>query len=439
MIAQKAQYTPRVRVKPKPEERVRVLWRRLYLSAKARPDKSFGVLYDKVCSVEVLREAWKRVSRKGGCAGVDGKSIRWIREYGVERYLEELREALVEERYRPDKIQRRYIPKPDGRKRPLGIPTVTDRVVETAVKIVIEPLFEADFLECSYGFRPKRSAHQAIWRIEGYLRMGYRWMVDVDLKSYFDTMPHEPLMELVKRRVRDPKVLRLIRRWLKAGVMENGVVEHPELGSPQGGCLSPLLSNIYLHELDKRWQKRTGKIVRYADDFVILCRTEGEARCEYEHLQEVVQKMHLTLNEEKTRVARVRDGFDFLGFSFRVGEYYRRGKRREIMIKLPRAKAVKAMRGKIKEAVKAVPLGEPVREAVEAVNIRLKGWTNYFQICNVWHSLKKLDWYAGEQLRLFLRRKHQRKRTRGGTLWPNDYFHQHYGLYTATQLYSGRC
>ncbi len=429
MIAERAQHTPK--------KRVRELQRRLYSSAKADPERSFGILYDKVYSKKVLREAWKRVSRNGGSAGVDEKSIEWIWEYGVKKYLEELRNALVEEWYRPDKILRVYILKLDGRKRPLGIPTVTDRVVQAAVKMVIEPLFEADFLECSYGFRPKRSSHQAIAEIEKYLRNGYRWIVDVDLKSYFDTIPHEPLMKLVERRVRDPKVLRLIRRWLKAGVMEKGEIKYPEMGSPQGGVLSPLLSNIYLHELDKEWQKRGAgvKLIRFADDVIILCRTEEEARREYAYLQEVVKGMQLTLNEEKTRVAPVREGFNFLGFSFRLGTYFRNGKRREIMIKVPRHRAVKAIQMKIKEAVKDIRLGESVAQAVKAVNRRLKGWANYFQIGNVWKTLKKLVRHAGEQLRLFMRRKYQRKRTQCGSRWPNTYFHEQYGLYTVAQLY----
>lgn len=438
MIARKAQYVLNWAVKPR--ERVRLLWERLYSSAKAKSERSYGILYDKVCRMDVLHEAWKQVSQKGTSPGVDGKTIKEIKQYGVEKYLEELREALVEERYHPNKIRRAYILKPDGQKRPLGIATITDRVAQTAVRIVIEPLFEADFLECSYGFRPGRSPHQAIGQIEKYLWMGYRWIVDVDLKSYFDTIPHEPLMKLVQRRVRDPRVLRLIRWWLRAGVLEDGVVEYPELGAPQGACLSPLLSNIYLHELDKEWQSRgvRVKLVRFADDLLILCPTEEEARREHAHLQQVLQRMQLKLNEEKTRVVPVREGFDFLGFSFRLGIYYRGGKRREIMIKVPRAKAVKAMRARIKEVVKAIPLGKSVNEAVKVVNVRLKGWANYFHISNAWCSLKKLVWYATAQLRLFMRRKYQRKRIHGSSRWPNLYFHEHHELYTVAQLYERR-
>lgn len=321
--------------------------------------------------------------------------------------------------------------------RPLGIPTVTDRVVQMAVKIVIEPLSEADFLPCSFGFRPKRSSHQAIREIDEYLRRGFWWVVDVDLKSYFDTIPHDRLMRLVQRRVRDPRILRLIRGWLKAGILEKGEVTYPELGSPQGGVLSPLLSNIYLHEVDKQFHRRGTKVhlVRYADDLLILCGTEADAKEAYERLAQIAIDLGLMLNADKTRVVHASAGFDFLGFSFRCGQYTRNGKLRKIMIKVPRSKARKGIRQRIKEAMKAIPLGESIRTVIAVVNPRLRGWSNYFRISNVWHALKHLVWYAVGQLQLFLRRRYQRKRVRDGRRFPASYFHERHGLYTVSQLY----
>lgn len=425
-----------VKANDTPKERVGAFRQKLGLSAKANPKRSYGNLYDKVYRPDVLREAWDRVSRNGGAAGVDGKSIGWIRKYGVEKYLEELGTELREERYRPERIKRVFIPKPDGRERPLGIPTVMDRVVQMAVKLMIEPLFEADFLDCSYGFRPGRSSHQAIEAVDDHLRRGYRWVVDVDLASYFDTIPHDRLLDRVKRRVHDLKILRLLKAWLKAGVLTDGGVEYPELGSPQGGVLSPLLSNIYLHDLDQACRDRGPRtpMVRYADDLVILCRTPAEAHRSHQWLAGQVQAMGLGLNEAKTRVVSAREGFDFLGFSYRPGRYLWQGQPRTTVIKVPRDRAKQAIRTRIKEAVKAIPLGASVHEVVKSVNARLKGWANYFRISNLYPALKRLVWHAETQIRLFLRRAYQCKRVRGTRRFPSRLIHQHLGLYTANAL-----
>jgi len=419
------------------KNKVRELRRSLYSSAKARPERTYGILYDKVYRPDVLDEAWRLVSRNGGAAGVDGKSIAWIRSYGVAKYLEEIGTILHERRYHPKTIRRVYVPKGDGRDRPLGIPTVTDRVVQMAVKLVIEPLFEADFLPCSYGFRPKRSCRDAIDAVDAHLRNGYRWVVDVDLAGYFDTIPHDRLIQLVERRVHDHRVVRLIRWWLKAGVLEDGTVTYPDRGTPQGGVLSPLLSNIYLHEVDRQWvgDDTDTHLVRYADDLLILCRTKQDAKAAYLRLLQIVEELSLTVNLDKTCVTHAGDGFDFLGFSFRKGQYMWNGQSRSTVVKVPRAKARKGIRQRIKDALKAIPLGEPIQKAVSAVNVRLRGWANYFRIGNAYAALRHLVWYSVGQLQLFLRRRYQRKAVRDSRRYPASYFHERHGLYTVGSLY----
>ena len=272
----KAQSRPR-RAKAKLPARLepaRKLQRALCRAAKQQPERRFTLLYDKVCRRDILQEAWKRVSSNGGAAGVDRQSIADVREYGEERFLAEVEQELRQNRYRAAEVRRVHIPKPGqpGKTRPLGIPTVKDRVVQMAVKLVIEPLFEADFQPCSFGFRPQKNPRMALSAIVQSLNQDYSFVVDVDLKSYFDTIDHDLLMPMVERRVGDVRVLRLIRAWLKAGVMEEGKVTHPDRGSPQGGVISPLLSNIFLHEVDRQWCKAgdatggTVRLVRYADD-----------------------------------------------------------------------------------------------------------------------------------------------------------------------------
>jgi RNA-directed DNA polymerase len=300
------------------EEKVRVLQRKLYRAANAQPGRTFRVLYDKVCMREVLQTAWERVRRNRGSAGIDGETIRDIEAYGVERFLDELREELRSGRYRPQPVRRVFIPKPDGRQRPLGIPRVRDRVAQAAVRLVIEPLFEASFRPGSYGFRPKRDAGQAIQAIRDGVHRGFNEVIDLDLKNYFDTIDQGVLMKLVARRVSDPRVLRMIRRWLRAGVMLEGRREETLVGTPQGGVISPLLANIYLHPLDvysERWMKKT-RMVRYADDLVVLW-PKGHAQKTMLEIRRFLARLRLTVNEEKTRITTAREGFDFLGVHFR--------------------------------------------------------------------------------------------------------------------------
>ena len=431
VTAPKAQRTPRSRGR----ESVRELQRTLYRAAKATPRRRFGILYDKVLRRDVLLEATRRVLANRGAGGVDGQTVEQLRAYGVERFVEELQADLREKRYEPAPVLRRYIPKPDGRQRPLGIPTLRDRVAQMAVKLVIEPLFEADFSDCSWGFRPVRGAHGAHEVIRRTIRNGAHFVVDVDLKSYFDTIDHEKLMVLVRERVTDKWVLRLLRGWLRAGVLEDGRVSTAVAGTPQGGVISPLLANIYLNLLDRLWDKQghalradswQGVLVRYADDLVILTRTEEAACRHFAWLEKLFGRMGLTINEEKTRIARVSEGFDFLGLTFRDAEG--RGTGRRFALSYPRRKAMQAVRQKIKETVRQYPLSATIRDVVIELNRVLDGWGNYFAWANASRHFAKIDLYAVDQVRLFLRRKHHRKTSRGHRAWPIQFLREKLGL-----------
>lgn len=404
-----------------PEERVRSLQRKLYTAAKANSRRRFGLLFDKVHSFDCLQEAWRRVARNAGSSGVDGVTIEQIKEEGVIDFLLEIQKELRTGTYNPSPVLRCYIQKGQHGKRPLGIPVVKDRVVQMAVKLVIEPLFEADFCECSFGFRPQRSNTDAAELVHRWTNR-HKWVVDLDLKSYFDTINHELLMELVRKRVTDKSVLHLIRRWLKAGVMEEGLVSPTRVGAPQGGVISPLLSNIFLNEFDRRWNHNNGRLVRFADDMVILCESRQQAERALKLAHRMLGQMHLTLNRAKTTLVHVRQGFDFLGFTYK--EAYSRKRRRYVRIKFPRAKSMKKARAGIKERVKNIPLGEPLMEAIGALNRQLRGWANYFRIGNSYEAARELTSYACQQLRLFLRRRRARKDIVGYRRWPNGFFYE---------------
>jgi RNA-directed DNA polymerase len=408
---------------------VRVLQRGLYRAAKAQKERRFGVLYDKVYREDILWAAWEQVRANGGAPGVDGQTIRDIEQAGAGEFLKGLATELCEKRYRPNRVRRVYIPKPGkSEKRPLGIPVVKDRVVQAAVKLVIEPIFEADFQPCSYGFRPKRDAHQAIEAVAKYVTYGCAQVIDADLKRYFDSIPHERLMEVIGRRISDVGILRLIRWWLEAGVMEEDRITYSDTGTPQGGVISPLLANIYLNELDRLWTERgynsiryEAYLVRYADDMVILCRRD--ARRYYEEFKREIERLGLELNEEKTRVVDAKVGFDFLGMRFG----YRRSRRGKMnCYKWPTPKAVSRVKEKIRRAIGGRGNWD-LAEAIRRVNPIIRGWGNYFRYGNSFEQFEKVDRYARWRLRWQYWVEH-RKHRRGMRDFPRDLYAEG-GLY----------
>ena len=396
-----------------PIDKARQLERALYRAAKRSAGRRFHALYDKVYRQDILRRAWELVKANRGVAGVDSQTVQLIEETGREVFLRQLQEQLREGRYRPRPVKRVYIPKSDGRKRPLGIPAVRDRVVQAAVKIVMEPIFEADFQPCSFGFRPKRSAHDANEVIRQVANQGYEWVVDADIENCFDTIDHKKLMEMVEKRISDRRMLKLIRQFLKAGVLEDGKVRRQTTGTPQGGVLSPLLANIYLNSLDKVWMegcRRVGVLIRYADDEVVLCRTETDAQQALRCLHIIMECLGLKLHPSKTRLVNLkggREGFDFLGFHHRKVSSRRR--RRYYLRRWPGRNAMKAIRDKIRAITgQRRYLVLSLNELIGEVNPVLRGWGNYFKVGNSSKQLHAIDGYVRERLCLFLSKKHGR-------------------------------
>ena len=383
------------------KEKVRQLQNKLYLTAKKCSGRRFHALYDKVYRDDVLYESWKRVKANEGSSGVDGIRIEDIETMGIEKYLMEIKVELQAGAYRPSPVKRVMIPKPDGSERPLGIPTVKDRIVQMATKIAIEPVFEADFRDCSYGFRPNRSAKQALEVVRKTCNNKGYYVVDADIEKFFDNVNQDKLMILIEQRISDRRILKLIRQWLKSGVLYGNILTITELGTSQGSVISPLLANIYLNTLDRLWEKyglTHGILVRYADDTVIICKNKKSANHALNLLQYIMARLDLKLHPVKTKIINMWDGtegFDFLGLHHRrFSKINKRGNRYGETHQYPSKKAMKKMKRIVKENVnQRYLLVKTEDELIKVLNPKIIGWRNYYQTRNDGKWMRAIDWY----------------------------------------------
>lgn len=412
MNAKKANYT---------YVKAQQLQRKLYLAAKENSKRRFHALYDKIAREDILKMAWEKVKSNQGVAGIDKITITAIEEIGIGKVIKDIQIKLLTGKYKPLPVKRVYIPKKDGGKRPLGIPIVIDRIIQMATKIVIEPVFEADFKECSYGFRPKRNSHQALEKIRRETNNKGWLVLDADITNYFDTIAHDKLIKLVEMRISDKRVIKLIRKWLKAGVMEEGKYFNSTAGAPQGGVISPLLSNIYLNYFDTLWErnfKQYGTLYRYADDFVIVSRTRRDINKANKAVKEIMKRLDLKLHPTKTKVVNLwqgKEGFDFLGFHHRSKPLIKEGKvKLHSMFQWPTKKAMENMYSKTKSVLgNPQALGQSLKTLIETLNRKIVGWRNYYGLKRARKMLNKVDDYIIKLFTIWMNRKRQSKNRHG--------------------------
>jgi len=412
-------------------DKVQELQKKLYLKAKSEANFRFYALYDKIYRMDFLKKAWQKVRANHGSSGIDGKTIKDIEEGGVDEFLKRIQEKLKTREYRPSPARRVYIPKPNGKLRPLSIPTVKDRVVQMALKLVIEPIFEVDFEDNSYGYRPKKSAQQAALEIRKFLNWGLTKVIDADLEDCFGSIPHQQLLDMIAKRIVDGKVLHLIKLFLKAGVMEEGQIKIDERGTPQGGVISPLLANIYLDQIDKGWKplNKFAHLVRYADDVVILTRYATDKV--FGRFQRLTANLKLRLNQKKTRIVDAeKESFDFLGYSFKRALNQKRT--RIATYFWPSHKAERSIKEKIRKITNPA---RPIREGriIKELNPVIRGWVNYFKIANSSKKFGKIRLYTANKVRKFMRRR-RGKSGYGYKEYPDDYLYNRLGLYRNYRL-----